>query len=71
MELNNEFCESNFKEFSNDTSMGYQSLDYEGNFIDLNDNLCNILGYTRDELINLIEKAGKVPVERDSYYREI
>ena len=26
---------------------------------------------TRDELMNLIEKAGKVPVERDSYYREI
>ncbi|MBI4682368.1 MAG: CofH family radical SAM protein [Nitrospirae bacterium] len=26
---------------------------------------------TKSELINLIEKAGKVPVERDSYYRPI
>jgi aminodeoxyfutalosine synthase len=26
---------------------------------------------TRDELINLIKKAGKVPVERDSFYKPI
>ncbi len=26
---------------------------------------------TRDDLINLIEKAGKVPVERDSFYNKI
>lgn len=26
---------------------------------------------TRAELINLIEKAGKIPVERDSYYRAV
>jgi aminodeoxyfutalosine synthase len=26
---------------------------------------------TRNELINLIQKAGKVPVERDSFYRPI
>ncbi|MGE5238852.1 MAG: hypothetical protein ACM3ON_08625, partial [Chloroflexota bacterium] len=25
-------------------------------------------GMTRDEMINLIEKAGKVPVERDAFY---
>ncbi|MBI5027074.1 MAG: aminofutalosine synthase MqnE, partial [Nitrospirae bacterium] len=26
---------------------------------------------SKDELINLIEKAGKVPVERDSFYKEV
>jgi 2-iminoacetate synthase ThiH len=26
---------------------------------------------TRAELANLIEKAGKIPVERDSYYNPI
>ncbi len=26
---------------------------------------------TKNELVNLIEKAGKVPVERDSYYRAV
>jgi aminodeoxyfutalosine synthase len=26
---------------------------------------------TRAELVNLIEKAGKVPVERDSYYNPV
>ena len=26
---------------------------------------------TRDQLINLIEKAGKIPVERDSFYKPI
>ena len=29
------------------------------------------IAMTKEELVNLIEKAGKVPVERDSYYRAL
>ena len=28
-------------------------------------------GITRAELINLIKKAGKIPVERDSFYNPV
>ena len=33
--------------------MPYQSLDVEGRFIDVNEELCTLLGYSRDELIGM------------------
>ena len=40
-----------FKTLLNNVPMGYQSLDENGDFIEVNDSWCEMLGYTREEAI--------------------
>lgn len=40
-----------FKSFFENSPLGYQSLDENGNFIEINPTWLNILGYSRDEVI--------------------
>ncbi|MCZ7557845.1 MAG: PAS domain S-box protein [Bacteroidia bacterium] len=43
--------ESRFRTMMEQSPIAYQSLDEEGRFIDVNDELCEFLGYTRAELL--------------------
>lgn len=43
--------ESRFRNLFEQSPIAYQSLDITGRFIDVNDQLCDLLGYSREELI--------------------
>ncbi|MGA9377641.1 MAG: PAS domain S-box protein, partial [Phormidium sp.] len=43
--------EERFRNLFENSPVAYQSLDKQGNFIDVNSELCDLLGYTREELI--------------------
>lgn len=43
--------EERFRNLFENSPVAYQSLDEQGNFIDVNSELCDLLGYTREELI--------------------
>ncbi|RHW77783.1 EAL domain-containing protein [Colwellia sp. RSH04] len=43
--------ESRFRELFEQTPIAYQSLDVEGRYIDVNEHLCNMLGYSREEIL--------------------
>jgi len=43
--------EERFKLLFEKAPLGYQSLDFDGNFIDVNQQWCDLLGYSRDEVI--------------------
>ena len=43
--------EERFKLLFDKAPLGYQSLDEEGNFIEVNQQWCDLLGYTREEVI--------------------
>ena len=43
--------EERFRNLFENSPVAYQSLDQHGNFIDVNSELCDLLGYTREELI--------------------
>jgi len=43
--------EERFKMLFDKAPLGYQSLDFNGNFIDVNQQWCALLGYTQDEVI--------------------
>jgi PAS domain S-box-containing protein len=43
--------EARFRNLFENSPVAYQSLDAEGRYIDVNDELCHLLGYTREELL--------------------
>ncbi len=43
--------EERFQLLFNDAPLGYQSLDSDGHFIEVNQKWCNLLGYSREEVI--------------------
>ena len=43
--------EERFRSLFDNAPLGYQSLDNNGNFIELNESWCNLLGYTKEEVI--------------------
>lgn len=43
--------EERFRLLFDRAPLGYQSLDFDGNFIDVNQQWCDLLGYSRDEVI--------------------
>ncbi|MCT7942893.1 EAL domain-containing protein [Shewanella holmiensis] len=45
--------ESRFRELFQQTPIAYQSLDAEGRFIDANEQLCDMLGYSREEILGI------------------
>lgn len=45
--------EHRFREMFDYTPIAYQSLDLLGHFIDVNERLCEMLGYTREELLRM------------------
>ena len=44
-------CKSSFLGLLNNMPLGYQSLDNEGRFIEVNDTLCDMLEYSKEELL--------------------
>jgi diguanylate cyclase (GGDEF)-like protein/PAS domain S-box-containing protein len=45
--------ERRFRDMFENSPIPYQSLDVTGRFIDVNDRLCEMLGYTREELLGM------------------
>lgn len=43
--------EQRFRSLFENSPFAYQALDLEGNFVDVNENLCELLGYSRAELL--------------------
>ncbi len=43
--------EERFKQLFDKAPLGYQSLDFDGSFLDVNQQWCDLLGYSRDEVI--------------------
>ncbi len=43
--------EERFRSLFENAPLGYQSLDEQGNFIELNDTWCKLLGYTKEEVL--------------------
>jgi PAS domain S-box-containing protein len=46
--------ETRFRELFEHSPVAYQSLDAEGRFLDVNEKLCELLGYEREELIGRV-----------------
>ncbi|MEN6440863.1 MAG: PAS domain S-box protein [Syntrophobacter sp.] len=44
-------CEQRFRDLLENSPVAFQSLDGEGRYIDVNQELCNLLGYSREELL--------------------
>ncbi len=47
-----EESEKRYRELYENSPLGYQSLDENGNFVEANLSLCNLLGYEHDEIID-------------------
>jgi PAS domain S-box-containing protein len=62
MELSLRESESRYRTLMEQASDGIHTYDFEGNFIDANTKLCQMLGYTRDELLRL-NVRDLIPVE--------
>jgi diguanylate cyclase (GGDEF)-like protein/PAS domain S-box-containing protein len=45
--------EARFRDLFEHSPVAYQSLDEQGGYLDVNDRLCQLLGYSRDELLRL------------------
>ncbi len=61
-ELSLRESESRYRTLMEQASDGIHTYDFEGNFIDANTKLCQMLGYTRDELLRL-NVRDLIPVE--------
>ena len=61
-ELSLRESESRYRTLMEQASDGIHTYDFEGNFIDANTKLCEMLGYTRDELLRL-NVRDLIPVE--------
>lgn len=59
--------EERFKLLFEKAPMGYQSLDFDGNFIDVNQQWCELLGYSRDEVIGKWFGDFLSPVNREAF----
>ncbi len=68
--------EERFKMLFDKAPLGYQSLDFNGNFIDVNQQWCALLGYTQDEVIGkwfgdfLSPENRKVFLQRFPLFKE-
>ncbi|MBN2745403.1 MAG: PAS domain S-box protein, partial [Bacteroidales bacterium] len=51
----------------NEMPLGYQSLDFDGYFIEVNQEWLNILGYSRDEVIGKCFSDFLTPIYRDAF----
>ncbi len=59
--------EQRFRNLFENSPVAYQSLDEEGRYIDLNDELCDLLGYTRAEILGKYFGEFWSPKTRDRF----
>lgn len=59
--------EQRFREMFDNTPIAYQSLDAQGNFVDVNDRLCEMLGYNRGTLLGMRFDALLADVQRRDF----
>ncbi len=59
--------EERFQLLFDKAPLGYQSLDFDGNFVEVNQRWCDLLGYSRDEIIGKWFGDYLSPAHRDAF----